>query len=123
MEGATVHFAAMTTFVAVYIAALYAFLRNAPMAVRVIAYVFFVGSFLVFVRLGIGFFETVNAATSIASIEFNSPHTSDGMTNFLRRQWYDAVPVGLVWYALTTTTVVALGWLTFFFDWKQKGEE
>jgi len=123
LEGATIHFSAMTTFVAIYIAALYAFLRNAPLAVRIIAYTFFVGSFLVFARLGIGFLENGYAAVALGREYAAANEVSDTYRALSAQQWYDAIPVGLLWYLLVSMTVVALGWVTFFFDWKQRGEE
>lgn len=122
LEGATIHFSAMTTFVAIYIAALYAFLRNAPLAVRVIAYTFFVGSFFVFARLGIGFLENGYAAVAFGSEYAATNEVSDTFRALVAPQWYDAIPVGLLWYLLVSMTVVALGWVTFFFSWKQRGE-
>lgn len=122
LTGATIHFSAMTTFVSIYIAALYVFLRSAPLAVRIIAYTFFVGSFLVFVRLGFGYFENAIAAVELSTELASHGETSDAFRAWAAPRWYDSIPVGPVWYLLVTTTVVALGWLTFFFDWKQRGE-
>lgn len=123
LEGATIHFAAMTTFVAIYIAALYVFLRNAPFAVRLIAYTFFVGTFIVFVRLGVGFLENVFVSYDIIAQNVDDALTTEAFREWRDPKWYDAIPVGLLWYALVTMTVIALGWLTFFFSWKQKDEE
>jgi len=123
LEGATIHFSAMTTFVAIYIAALYAFLRNAPLTVRVITYTFFVGSFLVFARLGIGFLENGYAAVALGAEYVATNEVSDTFRALVAQQWYDAIPVGLLWYLLVSMTVVALGWVTFFFSWKQRGEK
>jgi len=123
LEGATIHFSAMTTFVAVYIAALYVFLRKAPMAVKIIAYTFFVGSFLVFIRLGIQFLNNAYASIAIGREVIPSGVASPTFEAWRAFKWYDTIPTGLLWYALVGMTIVALGWLTFFFDWKQKDEE
>jgi len=123
LEGATIHFSAMTTLVAFYIAALYAFLRRAPFIVRLIAYTFFVGSFIVFVRLGIGFLENVYAIIAIGNEILGSTDLSLAFQAWRDPAWYDTIPIPLLWYALVTMTVVALGWLTFFYSWKQAGEE
>lgn len=122
-EAATIHFSAMTTFVVLYLVGLYAFLRRSPMPVRVLAYVFFVGTFLVYARMGIGFLENVYATQDIISAQISRSGASEEFQAWATPRWYDAVPVAGVWYLLVFATVFALGWLTFFYRWKQDGEE
>jgi len=123
LEAATMHFSAMTTFVAIYIAALYVFLRSAPFAVKLIAYTFFVGSFIVFIRMGIQFLDNVYTSIAIQQELMNAHTVTEAFGAWRQPHWYDAVPVGFLWYLLVGMTIVALGWLTFFFHWKQEGEE
>jgi len=117
IETATIHFTSMSTFVIVYIVGLYAFLRAAPLSLRLIAYIFFVASFLVYITLGsyiLDMYFYLDDSGVLSSEE--SP---------LPSRWYDGLRsvVAIIWYGLVTITVVALGWLTFFFTWKQTDEE
>jgi len=122
-EATTIHFSAMTTFVAIYIAGLYAFLRSAPLPVRVIAYTFFVGTFILFVRIGIGFLKNAYASMDIIAEAMDESAMTEAFNSWRVLAWYDAAAFGIFWYALMALTVLALGWLTFFYRWKQVGEE
>ncbi len=122
-EAATIHFSAMTTFVVLYLVGLYAFLRKAPMAVRVLAYVFFVGTFLVYARMGIGFLDNVYATQDLVGVYISQGGASEEFLAWATPRWYGTVPIAGVWYLLVFATVFALGWLTFFFRWRQEGEE
>ena len=122
-EAATIHFAAMTTFVVLYIAGLYVFLRRAPFPVRLLAYVFFVGTFLVYARMGIGFLANAYATADVLIEQMAAHSTSEAFDAWAAPKWYDAFPIAGLWYALVFMTVFALGWLTFFYRWNQAGEK
>jgi|GEM_PF-1463788 len=119
IEAATIHFSAMSTFVLLYVVGLYAFLRRAPLLVRLIAYVFFVGSFAIFVVIGAFILRTSNLenaarAEAVAAGELGDAVALSVIPTALD-PFLNAAPA--LWYLLVTATVIGLGWLTFFYRW------
>jgi len=122
VDSATLHFSAMCTFVVVYIVGLYGFLKAAPLPVRLIAYGFFVGSFCVYIALGTVILETIFMQQDASFALAASGAYSAGVTEALQPSWYTPliILVSKLWNFLVIGTVIALGWLTFFYKWDDR---